>query len=158
MSERFDLRLSGGRVLLAGAQELSEVDVLVRDETIAGLCAPDAAADVADEISVRGLAVLPGIIDAHVHLGQDITVPKTPQDARKETEAAAAGGVSTLIAYLMMATPYHEVSDDAVAVMETHGVIDFGFHFCIVTRDQLAALPAYVSELGVSSFKFFMNF
>lgn len=158
MTERFDLRLSGGQVLLPGAQDLSEVDVLVRDGRVAALCAPDAAADVAQDIPVRGLAVLPGIIDAHVHLGQDITVPKTRDDARKETEAAAAGGVCTLIAYLMTASPYHDVLDDAVAVMETHGVIDFGFHFCIVTRDQLAALPAYVSDLGVSSFKFFMNF
>ena len=92
---------------------------------------------MAEDVSVRGLAVLPGIIDAHVHLGQDITVPKTPDDARRETEAAAAGGVCTLIAYLMMADPYHEVLGDAVAVMETHGVSDFGFHFCIVPRDQL---------------------
>ena len=158
MSERFDLRLSGGRVLLPGADHLAEVDVLVRDGLIAGLCAPGAAADVAEEVSVTGLAVLPGIIDAHVHLGQDITVPKTPDDARKETEAAAAGGVCTLIAYLMMAVPYHEVLDDAVTVMETHGVIDFGFHFCVVTREQLAALPSYARDLGVSSFKFFMNF
>lgn len=157
-SERFDLRLSGGRALLPGAEDLVEVDVLVRDGVIAGLCAPGSAADVAEDVSVAGLAVLPGIIDVHVHLGQDITVPKTPEDARLETEAAAAGGVCTLIAYLMMATPYHEVLDDAVAVMESHAVIDFGFHFCIVTREQLAAVPRYVSELGVSSFKFFMNF
>jgi dihydropyrimidinase len=157
VAERCDLRLSGGRVLLPGAEDLSEVDVLVRDGVIAGLCAPTAAADVAEDVSVAGLAVLPGIIDAHVHLGQDITVPKTPDDARRETEAAAAGGVCTLIAYLMMATPYEEALDDAVAVMESHGVIDFGFHFCIVTREQLAALPVY-AELGVSSFKFFMNF
>ncbi|HEX3689742.1 MAG TPA: amidohydrolase family protein, partial [Solirubrobacteraceae bacterium] len=51
-----------------------------------------------------------------------------------------------------------EVLNDAVAVMETDGVIDFGFHFCIVTRDQLAAVPSYTRDLGVSSFKFFMNF
>ncbi len=158
MTERFDLRLSGGQVLLPGAEDLSEVDVLVRHGTVAGLCSPTAGADVAEDVSVRGLAVLPGIIDAHVHLGQDITVPKTRDDARKETEAAAAGGVCTLIAYLMMADPYHDVLDDAVAVMETHGVIDFGFHICIVTRDQLAALSTYARDLGVSSFKFFMNF
>lgn len=158
MGDRFDLRLSGGRILLPGDDDLTEADVLVRDGTIAGLCAPGAGAEVAQDVSVRGLAVLPGIIDAHVHLGQDITVPRTPDDAGKETEAAAAGGVCTLIAYLMTATPYGEVLDDAVAVMETHGVVDFGFHFCIVTREQLAALPAYVSDLGVSSFKFFMNF
>jgi dihydropyrimidinase len=158
MSERFDLRLSGGRVLLPGANDLVEVDVLVRDGMIAALCAATAAADVAEDVSVTGLAVLPGIIDAHVHLGQDITVPKTSDDARRETQAAAAGGVCTLIAYLMMATPYDEVLNDAVAVMETDGVIDFGFHFCIVTRDQLAAVPSYTRDLGVSSFKFFMNF
>ncbi len=158
MSERCDLRLSGGRVLLPGAEDLVDVDVLVRDGTVAGLCAPTARADAAHDVSVAGLAVLPGIIDAHVHLGQDITVPKTPDDAGKETRAAAAGGVCTLIAYLMMATPYDDVLGDAIAVMEAHGVIDFGFHFCIVTREQLAALPTYASELGVSSFKFFMNF
>ena len=77
VTERFDLRLSGGQVLLPGAEDLTEVDVLVRDGTIAGLCAPGAPADAAQDVSVRGLAVLPGIIDAHVHLGQDITVPKT---------------------------------------------------------------------------------
>lgn len=158
MTERFDLRLSGGQVLLPGAANLTEVDVLVRDGTIAGLCAPTAAADVTQDVSVRGLAVLPGIIDAHVHLGQDITVPRTAADASRETQAAAAGGVTTLIAYLMTADPYHDVFDDAVAVMEADGVIDFGFHFCIVTRDQLDALPAYAADLGVSSFKFFMNF
>ncbi|MGH2859139.1 MAG: dihydroorotase, partial [Solirubrobacteraceae bacterium] len=154
----YDLRVSGGRALLPGAEDLVEVDVLVREGTIAGLCAPAAKADAVEDVNVGGLAVLPGIIDAHVHLGQDITVPRTPEDARMETEAAAAGGVTTLIAYLMTAAPYDDVIEDAVAVMETHGVIDFGFHFCIVTREQLTALPAYVDDLGVSSFKFFMNF
>jgi dihydropyrimidinase len=158
MGERFDLRLSDGRVLLPGADDLAPVDVLIREGVIAGLCAPGAPADVAEEVSVSALAVLPGVVDAHVHLGQDITVPKTPDDAGKETHAAAAGGVCTLIAYLMMATPYDEALDGAVAVMETHGVVDFGFHFCIVTPEQLAAVPSYARDLGVSSFKFFMNF
>jgi dihydropyrimidinase len=157
MSDRFDLRLAGGQVLLPDS-ELREVDVLVRGGEIAGLCAPDARADVADEVSVRGLTVLPGVIDAHVHLGQDITVPKTPEDARAETRAAAAGGVCSLIAYLMTPEPYDELLDGVVSLMSEHGVIDFGFHFCIVTREQLEALPRYVDDLGVSSFKFFMNF
>ncbi len=157
MTRQFDLRLAGGDVLLADAS-LRDVDVLVSDGRIAGLCAHGARADAAEEVSVRGLTVLPGVIDAHVHLGQDITVPKTVEDARAETGAAAAGGVCTLIAYLMTPEPYHAVFDAAVSLMETQALIDFGFHFCIVTREQLASLPAYVDELGVSSFKFFMNF
>ncbi|MGH2860596.1 MAG: dihydroorotase [Solirubrobacteraceae bacterium] len=158
MSERPDLRLSGGRVLLPGAERPVEVDLLIRDGVVAGLCEPDAAIDAAEVVNISGLTVLPGVIDAHVHLGQDITVPRTAEDAGLESRAGAAGGVCTLIAYLMTAAPYHEVFSDAVAVMEASSVVDFGFHFCIVTREQLAAIPAYVRDLGVSSFKFFMNF
>jgi dihydropyrimidinase len=156
MSERFDLRLAGGQALLP--EGLSDADVLVRDGRIARVCSPGDGADAAEVVPVRGLTVLPGVVDAHVHLGQDITVPKTPDEARAETEAAAAGGVCTLIAYLMKAEPYDDVFPDTVALMEAHAAIDFGFHFCIVTREQLEALPHYVGDLGVSSFKFFMNF
>ena len=42
--------------------------------------------------------------------------------------------------------------------MEADAAIDFGFHFCISTREQLDAVAHYISDLGVSSFKFFMNF
>ena len=80
-----------------------------------GACAPAPVRPARRDARCSGLAVLPGVIDAHVHLGQDITVPRTPDEARPETEAAAAGGVCTLIAYLMSADPYDEVLAVAVA-------------------------------------------
>ena len=36
--------------------------------------------------------------------------------------------------------------------------VDFGFHFVLGTSEQVEAIPSYVAELGVPSFKFFMNF
>lgn len=153
----FDLRLAGGRVMLPEVG-LSDVDILVSDGRIAALCDPAMPAGAAEVVQLDGLAVLPGAIDAHVHLGQDITVPKDPADVTRETAAAAAGGVSTLLAYLMTPQPYTEVFDDVVTLMQAHAAVDFGLHFCVVTRDQLAEVPRYTSELGVSSFKFFMNF
>ena len=102
--------------------------------------------------------MLPGVVDAHVHLGDDITLPRTPEDVRPETAAAAAGGVTTLIAYLMSPEPYDDVFPVARRAMEADAAIDFGFHFCIGTREQLDAIPHYIADLGVSSFKFFMNF
>jgi dihydroorotase-like cyclic amidohydrolase len=74
MAERFDVRLAGGQVLLPDSS-LREVDVLISGEKIAELCEPDASADAAEEVSVRGLTVLPGVIVGQVHLCQDITVP-----------------------------------------------------------------------------------
>jgi len=151
-----DLRLAGGTVVLPGGAQ--RADVLVADGRIAGIVAPDAPVQARETLDVSGRHVLPGVVDAHVHLGSDITTPRTPEDVRPETAAAAAGGVTTLVAYLMSADPYDEVMPPAKAAMEQDALVDFGFHFCIGTPEQLAAIPHYVSELGVSSFKFFMNF
>lgn len=151
-----DLRLTGGTVVLPGGAQ--PADVLIRDGVIAGVIAPGADAPATETIDVSGRHVLPGVVDAHVHLGADITVPRTPEDVRPETAAAAAGGITSLVVYLMSPAPYDDVFPAARAAMEADSAVDFGFHFCIGTREQLDALPRYVSELGVSSFKFFMNF
>jgi dihydropyrimidinase len=156
VSAGVDLRLSGGSVVLPGG--LRRADVLVHDGRIAGVVAPGVDVDAVENLDVSGRHVLPGVVDAHVHLGADITVPRTPDDVRPETSAAAAGGVTTLIAYLMSPESYDDVFPVARQAMEADAVIDFGFHFCIGTREQLTALSHYVTDLGVSSFKFFMNF
>jgi dihydropyrimidinase len=152
-----DLRLSGGTVVLPGTAP-QRADVLVADGRIAGIVAPGAPGEASQTLDVTGRHVLPGVVDAHVHLGADITTPRTPEDVRPETAAAAAGGVTSLVAYLMSADPYDDVMPPAKAAMEADALVDFGFHFCIGTPEQLQAVPHYVQDLGVSSFKFFMNF
>lgn len=153
----FDLRLSGGRAVLPGIGPTA-VDIGVSQGRIAALLAPGASGDAEETVDVTGRMILPGAIDAHVHLGQDITVPKTEQDVAAETASAAAGGVTSLLAYLMSPDSYERSFRPAVELMGAHSHTDFGFHFCVVTRAQLEAIPRYVREFGVSSFKFFMNF
>jgi dihydropyrimidinase len=151
-----DLRIAGGTVVLPGGAQ--RADLLIDDGIIAGVVGPAAHGPAAETLDVGGRHVLPGVVDAHVHLGDDITLPRTPEEVRPETEAAAAGGVTTLIAYLMSAESYDDVFPVARRAMEADAAIDFGFHFCISSREQLDAVPHYISDLGVSSFKFFMNF
>ena len=153
----YDLRIANGRVLLPGTG-LNDVDVLIHDGRIAGLCEPGADVPTEETLNARGLTVLPGAIDAHVHLGKDITYPRDDEDTALETAAAAAGGVTSLLAYLMTPEPYDQVFPGVVERMQASAAIDFGFHFCIVTEEQLHSIPNYAKELGVSSFKFFMNF
>lgn len=157
MSE-YDLRLAGGEAVLPGIGRTA-VDVCVSDGRIAALVEPGSSALPAKEtLDVSGKVVVPGAVDAHVHLGQDITVPKTAEDVSKETASAAAGGVTTMLAYLMSPQPYEELHGGAVDLMGEHAHTDFGFHFCLVTPEHVRAIPRYVEDLGVSSFKFFMNF
>jgi dihydropyrimidinase len=153
----FDVRLAGAAVVLPGG--VQQVDILVKDGVIAALAAAGAPAPARETMDCTGRHILPGAVDAHVHLGPNLTYPREPaRDALPESRAAAAGGVTTLLAYLMSPEPYQQVFETARETMASGSLVDFGFHFCLVSREQLDQLPEYVHELGVSSFKFFMNF
>ena len=87
---------------------------------------------------------MPGAVDVHLHLGhgKDIARPREPADADRETAAAAKGGVTTFIPYLMATEPFETIFDDVVAVTEQGARIDFGYHFIISTEAQLAGVAA----------------
>jgi len=156
-AELVDLAVVNGRVVLPGEGAV-DADLWIRDGRFAGIVSPGTPVQATDILDAAGKTVLPGAIDAHIHMGTDITMAKTADEVVGETASAVAGGVTTVLAYLMSAKPYEELFPDAVRVMEEHSACDFGFHFCIGTQHQLEQLDAYVRNLGVSSFKFFMNF
>ena len=154
---KIDLRLAGGTVLLPDAG-LTQADILIADGRIAAVTAPGSGGAAAETVAVTGLTVLPGAVDAHVHLGHgaDISRPRVPSDAASETGAAAIGGVTCIIPYVMGAEPYAGIFNELVAVTEAGARIDFGLHFVIATDDQLAELPGYIAR-GVPTAKLFMN-
>lgn len=152
-----DLKLTGATVLVPGSG-LTGADVLISDGRIAGITGPGAGPDAAEVIRLDGLTLLPGAIDAHLHLGHgaDISRPRVPGDAASETGAAALGGVTCFIPYVMSAEPYGPVFDELVQVTQAGARIDFGFHFVIATDAQLTELPDYIAR-GVPTAKLFMN-
>lgn len=153
----FDLVVSGGQVFVPGVG-LSAVSVGIKDGKIAALLPPGLAVAATRRLDASGRVVLPGAIDTHIHLGADITVPRQAEEVATETRSAVLGGVTTVLGYLMSADPYEDLFQPAVDLFATASYTDFGLHFCIGTPHQLTMVPRYVRELGVSSFKFFMNF
>ncbi len=154
---QIDLRLAGGTVLLPGIG-LQEADILISGGRIVAVAGPGDGDAAAETVSVAGLTVLPGAVDAHVHLGHgnDISRPRTPSDAASETAAAAVGGVTCIISYVMSAETYGDQIAELRQVTEAGARIDFGFHFVIATDAQLAELPEYIAA-GVPTAKLFMN-
>jgi len=155
---QFDTLLVDGDVLLPEGR-IERVDIGISGGKIAAILAPGHGMTARVLADMSGLTVLPGVIDVHLHLGhdKDISRPRVPADAAQETAAAAAGGVTTMIPYLLATTPYETLFDEVRAVTEEGSRIDFGYHFIISTEEQLAGIGRYVSEYGAPSFKIFMN-
>jgi len=154
----FDLVVRDGEAILP-AHGRTACDIAIRDGRIAAIAASGEKLAAESELSARGLVVFPGAIDVHLHLGHgsDIARPRVASDANRETAAAAKGGVTCFIPYLMATEPFEKIFDDVVAVTQAGARIDFSYHFIISTEDQLAGVPRYVGDYGVPSFKIFMN-
>jgi dihydroorotase-like cyclic amidohydrolase len=133
-------------------------DIAVAGGKIVGVLASGSGAEARETLDASGLVVFPGVIDVHLHLGhgKDIARPSVPEEAAAETAAAAAGGVTTFVPYLMATDPFEDIFDDVRSVTEGGARIDFSYHFIISTEAQLAAVLRYV-QMGVPSFKIFMN-
>ena len=138
----FDLIVREGTVVLPDTNGVA-ADIAIKDERIAAILAPGTAADARETLDASGKIVLPGVIDVHLHLGhgKDIARPRVPEDAATETAAAAHGGITTFIPYLMATEPFEAIFDEVRNVTEAGARIDFGYHFIISTEEQLAGVP-----------------
>jgi dihydropyrimidinase len=152
-----DTVLRGGKVVLADGAVV-EADIGVAGGRIAALAAPG---KLTGEVTadLTGLLVMPGVVDAHVHLGHgaDISRPRAASDAATESAAAAAGGVTTFLSYVISGKPFEPTLIDEVCAITAAGSrVDFGLHLVIATEEQLASVPDYAKAYGIPSFKLFM--
>ncbi len=148
---RYDLIIRNGTCVLPWGE--TGADIGVRDGRIAalGVSSADEAAEVLD---ATGLHVLPGLIDAHVHL-------RDPGDAAVEsiptgTRAAILGGITTVFD---MPNTSPAIIDDATVRWKqdyapAHSYADFAFYVG-ATRANTQALAEYETRAGVCAVKVF---
>jgi allantoinase len=97
-------------------------------------------------IDAQGHYVVPGFIDAHVHLGPGgINWPPTAKDFRTESRAAAYGGVTTALVFLFSLDSYLPVLDDLIRWGEDNSVIDFAYQAGINSAAQIAEIRPWSS-------------
>ncbi|MGC8468462.1 MAG: dihydroorotase [Acetobacteraceae bacterium] len=151
MTKPFDLVLGGGQVVLPWGVEA--LDIGVREGRIAALGVP-ASAPAAARFDARGLAVLPGLIDAHVHF-------RDPGDASVETIATGTRGaiLGGITAVFDMPNTTPPITDAAqLAGKQRHAEAtawcDIGLYVG-ATKTNIAALGALESARGVCAVKVF---
>jgi dihydropyrimidinase len=155
----YDIVVKGG--LVVTAERASIADVGVVGERIAAV---GTELSGARELDARGLYVIPGAIDGHVHL-TDPTFPPyatlTADSFATGTRAAAFGGVTTVVDFAQPAVgqPLLEELDRRRSDADGEAVIDYGLHLNLRDPDpaRLAEIPA-VFERGVPSFKLYMAY
>ncbi len=145
------LAVRGGRVVTS--EGVVTADILVLEGTIARIAAPGAGR-AREEIDARGLVVLPGVVDAHVHVNE-------PGRAEWEgwvaaTRGAAAGGVTTIADMPLNSVPPTldaDAFDQKVEAASQRAVVDFALWGGLVDADpaRLRRLAA-CGVVGVKAF------
>ena len=156
-----DLVLRGGTVVLPGVLG-QRADVAIEDGLIAAIV-PELEGPAREELDARGLHVLPGAIDAHVHFNE-------PGRAEWEgwasgTAALAAGGATACVEMPLNAHPPTvdgAALDAKVAAARRAACVDFALWGGLVPGDidrldELAArgvvgFKAFMCDTGVDDF------
>ena len=150
---QFDCIVRGGTVIFPGQGE-KRVDIGISKGKITAVLRPGEEASAKQVIDAAGKHVFPGLIDAHMHFG----IAGSEDEYATETGAAAQGGFTSVVGYLLNSVAYSETFPKQKALGESQSYIDFGYHFGMAKEEHLAEVPRYVEEFGVTSFKYFTNF
>jgi dihydropyrimidinase len=156
------LAVRGG--LVVAPDGAREADVLIEDGLITALARPGEG-PAAGEIDARGCVVLPGAVDAHVHVGLDYrlmdgSVVTSADRFDDASRAAAAGGTTTIVDFAMqvegegLIAPLERRLDDIRA-----SAVDVALH-CWMLEANAQALSE-IAELvarGVPSLKVFLAY
>lgn len=152
--------VKGGRIVTAVDDYVA--DILVENERIEAIGRSLEVED-ADIHDASGLLVLPGGIDAHVHMETPMgNGVETCDSFDTGTRSAAFGGTTTILDF---AQQFKGESPKAalerrLEAAEPQCNIDYGFHVILtdVTSDALVEVPDLINREGVSSFKLYMAY
>ncbi|MBI3964379.1 MAG: amidohydrolase family protein [Chloroflexi bacterium] len=147
-----ELLVRGGTAVLPGQGQV-RCEILVEGGRIAALLAPGDEQPADRVVDATGRYVLPGIIDPHLHVG----LGNGLEDWNSETKSAAAGGVTTIISFLMSSQPYLPLFKETNEAATRLAHVDYSFHVVPCTPTHLEEMPALI-EAGITSFKYFTSF
>ena len=155
------------RVLIKGGRIVTAVDdyvgdILIENGKIEAL-GRELTADDAQVYDVNGLLVMPGGIDAHVHMETPMgNGVETCDTFESGTRSAAFGGTTTILDFAQQfkGDSPKAALERRLASAEPQCCVDYGFHSILtdVNDASLSELPDMVNKEGVSSFKLYMAY
>jgi dihydropyrimidinase len=153
-----DTWIHGGLVITAG--ESYRANVGIENGRIAQV-GPGLGGPAEQVLDAQGKWILPGIIDAHTHMELALSTTVSADDFTGGTQAAACGGVTTIIDFSLhhRGESLESCLKDRRRMADGHVAVDYGLHAEIIdlNEDILAEIPRLIGQ-GVTSFKLFLAY
>ena len=147
---KHDLALINGKVFYA--EELQERNVYITQGKIAQIKNSELEAE--EKIDCKGMLVLPGMIDSHVHMREPGLTHR--EDFLTGSMAAAHGGVTTFLDMPNTKPPTLTIANlEEKRELAKKSVVNYGFHFGS-SQDNLDEIAA-AWDKNIASVKVFMN-
>lgn len=150
---RFDSAIINGIAVTPG-DGLAAATIAISDGKIAAVLDPTERVNADELIDAGGKHIFPGLIEPHMHIGF-LGLPM--DDFASETRSAAIGGVTTVLNYLVFPDSLEAHHAEFVEHIERLAYVDMALHVGIFTNEQVRAIPRFIDELGVTSFKHYMS-
>ncbi|MCL5265755.1 MAG: amidohydrolase family protein [Chloroflexi bacterium] len=147
-----DLKVENGTLVIPGLG-LVRAAVGVKDGKVVAIADESVLAGATRAVDARGKFVMPGVFEPHAHKG---FFAGFEAEMRSETQSALAGGITTIGCFLGGTDSYLPTFAETVSAAERNASTDFVFHLVVGSRTQMAEIPQYAEQLGITSFKFYM--
>jgi dihydropyrimidinase len=152
----YDRVIKGGTLVTAGG--IFPSDLAIQGERIAAL-----GRDLAgtQEIDARGLLVIPGGVDPHVHLEMRTATTRTSEDWASGTLAAAWGGTTTVVDFIEPENgqPLLDALHQRCMQADGHASVDYSLHMTLTQADGATLSQVKpVTAAGITSFKMYTTY
>jgi dihydropyrimidinase len=153
----YDLLICNGQVVTPAG--IFRADIAITGEHIVAV--GQVSSEATRIIDANGCYVMPGLVDAHVHMKCSAWNAVSPNDFFHGTVAAALGGVTTVVDFATQTRgrPMIEAADKLRGQAEKNSVVDYGMHLSITDAgsETLKEIEEIIS-IGIPSFKMFMTY
>jgi len=151
-----DLIIKNGTIITAA--ETCQADVGIAGGKIS-VIGQDLRLKAREMIDASQLFVLPGAIDAHVHLQTPVGNTVSADSYETGTRAAACGGVTTVFDFAVQAKGQGLLEDakEKISSFSPQACIDFAFHTVVTDIESATEDEIKKSiEFGITSYKLYM--
>ncbi len=143
------------------AADLHRADVLIEGEHVKAI-GHDLKAEGAEVIDAKGLFVMPGGIDPHVHLAMPFMGTFSSDDYSTGTLAALHGGTTMVIDFILQTQgkSLHHALETWQGRMKGNLYGDLGWHMAVTdfNDDTKKEVKEMIEQEGITSFKTFMAY
>lgn len=150
----YDLLIKNG--MIVNEDSVIKGNIYIKNEKIAAITLPNVIFEAEKEIDAEGNLILPGAVDAHMHIGE---YKADFEDMQTSTMAAAAGGVTTCIDMPLNLYSSSVLTAEAVELKKKLLAQESFTDFCVwggLTPQSINNIDQ-MHEAGAVSFKCFLS-